>query len=326
MHLLIPFASTDAPGCADALARLQLPHLDSLLALLPAAGADTADEFSLSTAQDRALAQALGLPPAEDGHHPWAAREAAQRGLASGTRKEAETLSQAWAFITPCHWQVATDHITMHNPESLGLVDDESRALLGLMQPFFTGDGITLHYLDTTRWLAEGEPFRGMATASLDRVTGRTVDIWMPRGPQSRDLRRLQSEMQMLLYTAAPNEAREAQRMLPVNSFWISDTGAWPQGLPLKQPGLRELNELRAFALREDWDGWADAWRALDAGPVAEALQKARQGDDEVVLTLCGDRSAIRFSNAGSGVWRRWQGKIMNLFGTQRLMGLRNQL
>ena len=73
---------------------------------------------------------------------------------------------------------------------------------------------------------------RGLATASLDRVIGRVLDPWMPRGDASRPLRRLQQEMQMLLYTHPVNEERTRGGLLPVNSFWVSGSGALPDRLP----------------------------------------------------------------------------------------------
>ena len=322
MHLLIPFASADAPACADAQAVLHLPRLEALLALLPAAGAEPGDEFSLSTPADRALRKAFGLPAAEDGHDPWAAREAASLGLEA----RGPGAPDAWAWITPCHWQVATDHITMGNPAALELDEAESRALLALMQPYFDGDGIRLHYVAPTRWLGRGELFRCLAAASLDRATGRAVDIWMPRGPDSSALRRLQSEMQMLLYTAAPNEARERRRQLPVNSFWVSATGAWPASVPLEVPGLLVLDALRPAALRDDWAGWAAAWQALDAGPIAEALLLARSGKAPVSVTLCGERGALHCSRVGATAWSRHTAKIKGLLGRKRLLDIRHQL
>ena len=80
------------------------------------------------------------------------------------------------------------------------------------MQPYFEQDGIALEYDAPTLWLAHGELFRDLATASLDRVVGRTIDDWMPRAPEARTLRRLQQEMQMLLYTHAVNERARARR------------------------------------------------------------------------------------------------------------------
>jgi hypothetical protein len=68
-----------------------------------------------------------------------------------------------------------------------------------------------------------------LTPASLDRVVGRVIDGWMPRAGEAKALRRLQQEMQMLLYTHPVNEERARGGLLPVNSFWASGTGALPQ-------------------------------------------------------------------------------------------------
>src|SRR6478672_8387184 len=113
-HLLIPHAASTAPGCQQALQGLALPHLDRLLARLSphAAGSDSGEDTSFSTPHERALARALGLPP-EDGRIPWAAWHRHQLGL--------PTDSLGWAFVTPCQWQVSTDHVTLRDPAQLGL-------------------------------------------------------------------------------------------------------------------------------------------------------------------------------------------------------------
>jgi hypothetical protein len=98
------------------------------------------------------------------------------------------------------------------DPAALGLQEAESRTLLAAMQPYFDDDGITLHHvpaLGPERWLAEGELFRSLPTASLDRVLGRNVDPWLPKQDKedakgtARKMKLLQNEMQMLLYTHA---------------------------------------------------------------------------------------------------------------------------
>ncbi|MDZ7867472.1 phosphoglycerate mutase [Acidovorax sp.] len=294
-HLLIPYAASASEGCQQTLSTLDLPHLDRLLARLAAdpAHSSTAEETSFSTPHERALAQALGLT-AEDGRPPWAAWYRQQRGQAVS--------GQAWAFVTPCQWQVTTDHVTLRDPEALGLDDESSRALLAIVSPWFTEDGIHLHYDQPTRWLAEGPLFADLATASLDRVLLRDVRAWMPDAARARTLHRLHSEMQMLLYTHAFNDAR-AERGLPtVNSFWVHGAGTLPASTPAPAPQMPLA--LRDAALHEDWRAWGAAWRALDAGPVAELLRQAEQGS-AVRLTLCGDRAALAFHSAPRGLVQR---------------------
>ena len=62
-------------------------------------------------------------------------------------------------------------------------------------------------------------------------------------------------------------------------------------------------DRLRAPLLAEDWIAWADAWRALDAGPLAALLGSARDAHP-VALTLCGERNAHRFEAAPRSAWQ----------------------
>lgn len=300
--LLIPYAASTAEGCQQALQGLALPHLDRLLARLSphTAQTDTGEETSFTPPHERALARALGLP-FDDGRTPWAAWHRHQQGL--------PTDGEAWAFVTPCQWHVSTDHITLRDPDSLGLDEAASRVLLAIVAPWFAEDGIALHYDQPTRWLASGALFDGLATASLERVLLRDVRPWMPepRAAQAaRTLHRLHSEMQMLLYTHAFNEERSAHGLPVINSFWVHGTGALA-GPPRAIVPPHMPTNLRDAALRDDWRAWASAWAALDAGPVADLLRQAESGTP-VQLTLCGERNALGFHTAPRSLAQRFQG------------------
>lgn len=311
MHLLIPFAACSSEGCTHALSTLKLPHLEKLLARLTPEPLDAGDEFSLSTPHERALARALGWS-ITDGLLPWAALEASHQHLSG----------HAWAFVSPCHWQVGANHIAMSGQSLPDFSEAESRALMAAMQPYFEEDGLTLHFDAPNRWLASGEVFKDLPTASLDRVVGRNVENWMPRSPQAAPLRRLQNEMQMLLYTHPINDARSARGVLPVNSFWLSGTGALAPNLATKTPP-QSVNTLRQAALNEDWAAWAQAWQSLDATECAallNALDQAPSADHQ--LTLCGERSAQRLTLKPLPLMKR----IMNIFSTQSTSNMLKKL
>jgi hypothetical protein len=295
-HLLIPFASSHAAGCVEARATLALPRLEKLLSRLERTTADAGEENSLSMPHERVLARECGLA-APDGLIPWAAWQVHRAG--------GDPAQAAWALITPCHWRVGSDHVAMDDPQHLQLEESEARALFAAMQPYFEEDAIVLTYDTPDRWLARGDMFRELATASLDRVVGRAVDSWLPRVPRAGALRRLQQEMQMLLYTNDVNEERLARGLLPVNSFWISGTGALPTGHPAAPPpGLTVTDALRQPALQGDWATWAAAWRQVDESDCARLLDALDAGQP-VSLTLGGERSAHTWSSQSGGWWRR---------------------
>ena len=299
MHLLIPFAHCSSEDCDMALRTLKLPNLQKLLSRLKSDPAQQTDPLSLSPPHERALAQALGLPAA-DGLIPWAALQARQCLAADG----------AWGFITPCHWHIGSKLVVMNGSALNDLQEQESRTLLAAMEPYFAEDGITLHYLAPTRWLAQSELFDGLATASLDRASGHDVSDWLPTDRRARKLRRLQSEMQMLLYNHPVNELRSERGLSVVNSFWLSGTGALPAGSsPATGEAPRLADSLREAALNEDWSAWAQAWEQLDATECA-ALLKALQQGEAVQLTLCGERATQSFVSGSSNFKR----SLMHLF------------
>jgi hypothetical protein len=193
----------------------------------------------------------------------------------------------------------------MAHPQDLQLDAEDARTLLAAMEPYFSGDGLTLTYDAPMRWLAKGDLFRKLPTASLDRVIGRTIDPWMPSGDAARPLRRLQQEMQMLLYTLPLNDARQRGGLLPVNTFWVSGSGAIaaPPATPTA-PGLQVTPYLRDAALQGDWQGWTAAWQQLDAREFAR-LAADVEGGREARVTLCGDAAARTWSSTGSSLWRR---------------------
>ena len=321
MHLLIPFAFCSSDGCASALPSLKLPHLEKLLSRLTPKPLEVGDEFSLSPPHERALARALGLS-LQDGLTPWAAMQAAQADL---VRPD----DGAWAFITPCHWQVGTHHIAMSGQALADFSAQESQTLLATMRPYFEEDGIALHFEQPSRWLAQGEMFRDLASASLDRVVGRNVENWMPRSASAAPLRRLQNEMQMLLYTHPVNDARIARGVPPVNSFWLSGTGALPDPLPTPttEPTPVVASSLRDAALNEDWATWVKAWQALDAGECAALLAALDQNpkgthSSGIQLTLCGERNVQSFTLRQQPYLKRF----MNLFSTQPSSNLLEKL
>lgn len=315
MHLVVPFAAPLAEAGRRTLESLELPVLASLLARLTPAGRDDGDEWSLSPPHERVLARALGLV-GDDGRLPWAARLAARDGIATG--------DLAWGLLTPLHWHLGTDQVSVIDPAALHLDEAGSRALFAAVEPLFTSEGFVLVWGAPTRWYLAHESLAALATASLDRVIGRNVDRWLVPGQRAQEVQpeagaaaaaarriaRLQNEVQMLLHAHPLNEARAVRGELPVNSFWLSGCGVAADAMRETDPPAVD-ERLRAPSLAGDWPGWASAWDALDAGPLARLAARRERGEP-VRLTLCGERSAAGFaSDAARGWWRqlgaRWR-------------------
>ncbi|MDR0227158.1 MAG: phosphoglycerate mutase [Burkholderiaceae bacterium] len=307
---IIPYAggpssdADDEAAVAAAWQGLQLPHLQALLALMEAGPSQSGSEMDFSPPHERALARSMGLPDAP-GLIPWAAREAAE-------------YHQACAYVTPCHWHIGADQVHQSDPQSTPLGEEESRQLLALLAPWFADDGITLEYRQPQCWLARGELFDGLATASLDRVIGRDVRPWLPDARQARSLHRLQSEVQMLLYTHVFNDARAALGQPPINAFWVHGAGRLPADAAAARPrSVQCVNSLRTAALQGQVAPWRAAWQALDAGLIAALLGQVRAGRD-LRLVLCGERHAVAWQRRAP----RWRDRLAGLLGPRPLPAL----
>lgn len=305
MHLIVPYAFSPLEACTTALQSCKLPILHQLMGRLASLGLDAGHASDLSLPHERVQARLLGLP-ARDGLIPWAAWQARQNPAL-------RTLPDQWAFISLCHWQVHSHHIAMTHWPMNDLSEDDDAALRQAMAPYFAEDGITLHADQPGRWLANGALLAHLASASPERVLGRDLKPWMPDGDAARPLRRLQNEMQMLLYTHPVNDARQAQGRRRINSFWVHGSGPMGQTvLPAEHAGTLWTG-LQAPALRQDWAAWARAWQTLDAGALDELRQVLNSGQP-VQLTLCGERQAqswqSRRSGRGPGLWQALRHKL----------------
>jgi hypothetical protein len=304
---IVPYADGPADNAWD---DLQLPHLQALLAALSPSTVVQGSEFDFSPPHERVLARAMGLPDTP-GLIPWAALAARNIG---------QDAAQACAFITPCHWHIGADHVHQSDPAATPLAEEESQQLLALISPWFADDGIALHYLRPDLWLACGDVFENLATASMDRVLNRDVRPWLPDAAQGAVIQRLQSEVQMLLYTHVFNDRRAALGRQPINAFWVHGSGRLPRQ-PAAGSQIACIDDLRTPALQGHVQAWRQAWQQLDSSLIAQLQQRAERGPP-VRHTLSGERHAVQWSTAPRGLMDR----IKGLFAPRRLPNLRGML
>ncbi len=288
----------------DGLTKAELPHLRAWLAQSQRTQGMHDDEqpaqerpATFTPPHERVLAQSQGWA-LNDGCLPWAALEASAKGWDP---------APAWAFITLCNWHVSHGQATLSDPAHLGVDAATNEVLLSAMQPFFAEDGIVLHPYHPGVWLAQSALFRNLPTASLDRVIGRNIDPWLVGHPL---LRRLQNEMQMLLYTHALNDGRTPA----INSFWVHGAGALPHeadvrtpnntifSTPCHVPDAPSVAALRNAALQQDFVGWLQAWQAVDVEVIQPLLQSAQPQEQ---LVLCGEHVAHVHNRVAHGWWQR---------------------
>jgi hypothetical protein len=321
MQLIIPFASVSSEAAAKYVQDLKLPNLRQLLSTLTLVDSDIGTDDTFSPPHERAIAKAQGLPVA-DGSIPWAAKRAAELGLTNAD-------SAVWSWLSLCNNFVGTGSLTLEDPAQLHVTEAESRQLFNNMQPYFYEDGLTLHDVGSSQWLVSGEPLRDVRTASLDRVIGKDLSDWQPAQGESAKLRRLQNEMQMMLYTHTVNDARNRARAATINSIWLHGTGELAMvGAQVStniQPSIIIPRSLADAALCGDWPAWVKAWEQLDATVCADVLKRVLLGEP-VTLTLCGERSALRYELRPKSALERLKGSFRGILGLQPAHLLPKQL
>lgn len=304
MHLIIPYAASQAFTGPEVWAGLQLPKLQTLLGQLQRQQVlQDRRPTPWHLPHERLQAQALGWSPDAD-TLPWAAWHQAQQGTHS-------TAPQAW--MTPCHWQIGMDEVVMADPAHLHLSDDESQQLLQAMQPFLQEDGLHVTWHSALLWHVQGALLADVPTASLDRVIGQNVKPWMPDHPTARPLQRLQSEMQMLLYNHPVNDAREAKRQYTVNAFWLHGAGMLPDHTAAAGQAVTLSHALRSSALHGDVQAWQQAWQQLDATAVADLLQHVK-ATGQGTLSLCSEHTAHTYTAAPAAWYQRTTRTLTRLF------------
>ena len=246
------------------------------------------DADSACMAHEMVWANAQGWPTAPD-LLPLAAWRAEQLGLHCPPE-------HGWALIDLVHLQFEQGRVQLGLPSHLSAA--ESDALLQAMHAFFLEDGIHLHTLAPGRFLAHGNVFKHLPCVSLERACWQGMNALndshyvSAQSSAQRMIRRLQNEMQMLLYTHPLNEARDQ----PVNSFWVSGCGDLPAA-PVKHVVLH--NSLRQPFLHAQTTEWATAWEAL----AHEVMQPALQQGDQLVL--CGTDHALHLQAGQDHVLHR---------------------
>ena len=210
------------------------------------------------------------------------------------------------AIMTPCHWQVGMNEVILLKPEELALSDAESRQVLSAMQPYFAEDGLQVVYESPLVWRVTGHLIDGLPLASIERVSGQSIQTWMPNLQQAKTLQRLQSEMQMLLYQHPVNDERSLKGRWTVNSFWMH------RGLDQLYPQSDTLSvalDLREAAQLSDPALWQKSWQKLD-NTLAHSLCQALDLNQAVSLTLCSENSWRHYTLQPDS----WRQKLQRVF------------
>ena len=262
-HWVIAYAAPDSVALREAMTRapdtLYLPNLQKLLSRMACVSKSSTSPEGVSAflMPHESAPQILGAKPS--------------------LGKE--------AIMTPCHWQVGMNEVTLLEPQELALNEQESKQLLSAIQPYFAEDGLQVVYESPLVWRVTGDLLDGLPLASIDRVVGQNIKPWMPEHQRAKTLQRLQSEMQMLLYQHPVNDERSLKGRWTVNSFWLH------RRLEQLYPDATDFDvalDLRETLQPNNAKLWQQAWEHLDA-TLCQSLCQRLDENQAISLTLCSE-------------------------------------
>lgn len=134
----------------------------------------------------------------------------------------------SWARARPVHLVAAMDHLRLAPPEALDLGAEEAAALLESLNAHLAGSGLRLHAVQPDEWLLEYAREIDCVNAAPDLAADSNLREFQPQGADAGEIRRLQTELQMLLHEHPVNEARARLGRPAANSLWLWGFGTVP--------------------------------------------------------------------------------------------------
>lgn len=190
----------------------------------------------------RGLLSTLDLPAADFGSAPVSA---------FGSR--VGEAGEYWMQLEPVHFAAGLDRLSFLPLSGAAAVQVAERAVLApLLAGHLRSCGMELQTLVDGGWAARCERSWQLDTTNPDAASAAELDRVMPKGADAGPLRRLMTELQMVLHDHAVNDARARLGLPAINAVWFWGAARMPQpksvrALPLAAgdaPYLRGLYDL----------------------------------------------------------------------------------
>ncbi len=131
-----------------------------------------------------------------------------------------------WLCADPVHLQVNGDHVVLDAAAVIDLTIDEARAFVARLNAHFAQDGLLFDAPLAGQWTLRCPTALDAVTYPPEAAQYRSIERFLPHGPDARTLKRTANEAQMLLHEDPVNEARAARGAAAVNGIWLWGGGA----------------------------------------------------------------------------------------------------
>ena len=139
-----------------------------------------------------------------------------------------DTTDGGWMFAEPVHLIAHRDRLEMFGARHLLLNAGEAAQLIASLNAHFADRQLLFHAPTPDRWYVRCSSAEIPETTSPYAAHGGSLTDFLPNSRGKMNWRALQNEAQMLFFTHAVNEAREAAGKPTVNGVWFWGGGVLP--------------------------------------------------------------------------------------------------
>ena len=126
-----------------------------------------------------------------------------------------------WWRADPVHLTADRDQLVMLPQAALAVTGDEARKLAETFNQSYGAEGFVLETPQPDRWYLRVPVDWHCRSWNPMLVKGQAVAEFMPSGADENPVRKLMTEIQMLLHEHPVNQAREAAGQPTINSLWL---------------------------------------------------------------------------------------------------------
>lgn len=140
-----------------------------------------------------------------------------------------------WIHLEPVHFAAGLDRLAYLPLEGeTRILEAERMSLAGVLDEHLRSLGMELHTLSDGSWCARRAKAFAVETSNPEAAAAHELQLALPRGSDSGEVRRLMTELQMLLHDHSVNDSRARRGLPAINAIWIWGQGVVTESAPAK--------------------------------------------------------------------------------------------
>lgn len=194
-----------------------------------------------------------------------------------------------WLRADPVHLRIEQNHIMLADSQAFQISQQEAEEIADSINRSVADQDFSIMPFRSDRWYVRMTSAPDMYTYTLDQVTCRNINSYLPSGSDSIRWHKLFNEIQMLLHDHPVNQARESRGELTINSVWFWGGGQMPQSIRSAFTHILSNHDLtRALALA------AQINSSELPGNIHEWIQTQSAGTQLIVLDALQSKAKYR--------------------------------